>query len=51
MLEIIITVGILSFIIGVCFTLIAILFLMGASPDTPKKRADDLREWLGRGKE
>lgn len=44
MLEIIITVGILSFIIGGCSTLITILFLMGASPDTPTKRADDLRE-------
>lgn len=46
MLAIIITVAILSFIIGGCSTLIAILFLMGT--DTPKKRADDLKEWLGR---
>lgn len=51
MLEIIITIAILSFIVGGCATLITILFLMGARPDTPKKRADDLREWLGRGKE
>ena len=43
MLEIIITIAILSFVIGGCTTLIAILFLMGASPDTPTKMADDLR--------
>ena len=51
MLVIIITIAILSCIIGGCATLITILFLMGASPDTPTKRADDLREWMGRGRE
>lgn len=51
MLETIMTVGILSFVIGGCFTLITILFMMGADPGTPKKRADDLREWMRRGRE
>ena len=51
MLAIIITIAILSFIIGGSATLITILFMRGSCPDTPTKRADDLREWMRRGRE
>jgi hypothetical protein len=38
-----------GFIIGGCFTAVAIAFLMGARPDTPKKRMEDaegLKEYM-----
>ena len=51
MLETMVICVIFGYIIGSCATILLILFLMAACPDTPQKMREDwegLKEWVGR---